>query len=268
MKATVITANKNGSRFLDEAIRSVLAQRGDGVDLEYIVVDGKSTDRSMEIVGQYRNEITAVISEADTGPAAAINKGLRLASGKLVSWLNADDRLAPGALKRVLETAALYPAKSLFFGNCRIIDASGCEIRRGISFFKTLFFPLSSRFTIQCINYISQPAMFFRNSALQSTGFLREDLLAAWDYDFVLRLWQKGGAARIKGPPIADFRWHHASISAGSYMAQFEEEFNIAAKNAGYLAPQTLIHAAVRWGIVGCYGLMAARGRRQREDRR
>lgn len=267
MKVSVITANKNGARFLEEAIQSVLSQRRDGVDLEYIIVDGKSSDHSMDIVRQYRDEIALVISEEDRGPASAINKGLRLATGELVSWLNADDRLAPGALKRVVETAALRPQKPLLFGNCRIIDGGGREIRRRISLFKALFFPLSSRFTIQCINYLSQPAMFFRSEALKKAGLLREDLQAAWDYDFTLRLWRQGGAANIKGAPLADFRWHQASISAKSYRTQFREEFEIAARNAGYLSPQTLIHAVVRWGIVGCYGLMAAHRRRQREVR-
>jgi len=258
MKFTIITPNKNGGRFLEETIRSVISQLEPGVDLEYIVIDGGSTDDSLKIIRSYEQDISQIISEPDQGPVSAINKGLRLASGEIVAWLNADDRYQPGALKKVAQVITAYPGKALCFGACRIIDEDGREIRRGITRFKEAFFPLSSRFAIQCLNYISQPAMFFRRSALKAVGFLREDMVAAWDYDLMLRLWRQGGAAHVSGAPLADFRWHPGSISARKFGTQFKEEFEIAARDAGWLAPQTWIHWIVRWGIVGAYALMAA----------
>ena len=258
MKFTIITTNKNGRRFLEETIRSVISQRGSGVDLEYIVIDGGSTDDSLKIIRHYEQDISQIISEPDRGPVLAINKGLRLASGEIVAWLNADDRYHPGALKKVAQVMAAHPKRALCFGACRIIDEEGREIRRGITRFKEAFFPLSSRFTIQCLNYISQPAMLFRRSALETAGYLREDLVAAWDYDFILRIWRQGGAVHVSGVPLADFRWHPGSISARRFSIQFKEEFDAAARDAGWLAPQTWIHGIVRWGIVGIYMLMAA----------
>ncbi|MBN2570080.1 MAG: glycosyltransferase [Deltaproteobacteria bacterium] len=264
MKLTIITPNKNGGRFLEETIRSVVSHRAPGVDLEYILIDGGSTDGSLEIIRHYERDISQIISEPDRGPVAAINKGLRLASGKIVAWLNADDRYHPGALQRVVQIMAAHPHRALCFGACRIIDEEGREIRRGITRFKEAFFPLSSQFTIQCLNYISQPSMFFRRSALEATGYLREDMVAAWDYDFVLRLWRQGGAVRVPGTPMADFRWHPGSISARKFAVQFREEFHAAAGDASWLAPQTWIHGIVRWGIVGAYTLMAASRRKKR----
>jgi glycosyltransferase involved in cell wall biosynthesis len=264
MKFTIITPNKNGSRFLEEAIRSILAQKAPGVDLEYIVIDGGSTDDSLEITRRYEKDISKIISEQDRGPVSAINKGLRLASGEIVAWLNADDRYHPGALSRVAQTMATHPDKALCFGACRIIDVEGKEIRRGITRFKEFFFPFSSRFTIQCLNYISQPAMFFRRRALEAAGFLCEDMVAAWDYDFILRLWRQGEAVQVPGEPLADFRWHKGSISGRKFSLQFMEEFNIAARDAGLLAPQTWIHWLVRWGIVGIYTVMAASRQRKK----
>lgn len=258
MKVTIITPNKNGGRFLEETIRSVISQKGSGVELEYIVIDGGSTDDSLEIIGRHEKDIARIISEADRGPVSAINKGLRLASGEIIAWLNADDCYHPGALKRVVQAMIKHPDKALSFGACRIIDERGREIRQGITRFKEAFFPLSSRFTVQCLNYISQPAMFFRRSALKTAGYLREDMVAAWDYDFILRLWRHGGAVHVPGAPLADFRWHKDSISARSFSIQFKEEFNTAARDAGRLTPQTWIHWLVRWGIVGIYSLMAA----------
>jgi glycosyltransferase involved in cell wall biosynthesis len=264
MKFTIITPNKNGGRFLEETIRSVISQKKTGVDLEYLVIDGGSTDDSIKIIRSYEQDISQIISEPDRGPVSAINKGLRLASGEIVAWLNADDRYHPGALKRIAEMMAAHPDKALCFGACRIIDEEGREIRRGITRFKEAFFPFSSRFTIQCLNYISQPAMFFRRSALEAAGYLREDMVAAWDYDFILRLWRRGGAAYVQGAPLADFRWHPGSISARKFAVQFKEEFDTAARDAGNLAPQTWIHGIVRWGIVGAYTLMAVSRRKGR----
>ena len=176
--------------------------------------------------------------------------------------MNADDRYHPGTLNRVALAMAARPGKSLCFGGCRIVGEKGEEIRQGITRFKEAFFPFSSRFTIQCLNYISQPAMFFRRTALKAAGYLREDMAAAWDYDLTLRLWRQGGAVRVPGPPLADFRWHPGSISARRFHEQFREEFDAAARDAGRLAPQTWIHWLVRWGIVGAYSIMAAsRGR-------
>lgn len=261
---SIITPNRNGERFLERTIQSVLAQRDDHVDLEYMVLDGASTDGSLGIIEPYKDRIDTVISEPDQGPAAAINKGLRMARGEIIAWLNADDVYHPGALRRVLEAMTRRPKAALCFGSCRIVDEYGREIRRAVTRFKELFFPLSGRFTIQCVNYVSQPAMFFRRRALELAGPLREDLRAAFDYDLTLRLWRHGGAARVPGPPLADFRWHAGSISGSHFHAQFREELQAAARDAGSLAPQTLIHHGVRWGIVGIYALMALRrGRRK-----
>lgn len=262
MKFTIITPNKNGGRFLEETIRSVISLKESGIDLEYILIDGCSTDDSLRIIRSYQQEISQIISEPDRGPVSAINKGLRLASGEIVAWLNADDCYHPGALKKVAEIMDAHPGRALCFGGCRIIDEEGREIRRGITRFKEAFFPISSRFTIQCLNYISQPAMFFRRSALEAAGYLREDLVAAWDYEFTLRLWRQGGAVYVPGVPLADFRWHPGSISARRFAVQFKEEFDAAARDAGILAPQTWIHGIVRWGIVGAYTLMAWYGRK------
>ena len=259
MKFSIITANRNGERFLGESIRSIISQSEDGIDLEYILVDGASTDGSLGIIERYQPQISIFISEPDNGPVDAINKGLMRASGDIVAWLNADDRYHPKALKRVTEAFTAHPEKALCFGRCRIVDEQGREIRHWITRFKEAFFPISSRFTVQCLNFLSQPSLFFSQKAMTATGLLREDLVAAWDYDFVLRLWKQGGAICIKDKtPIADFRWHEDSISGRGFFTQFKEEVEIASKDAGFLAPQTLIHHGVRWGIVGIYSLMAA----------
>jgi len=193
MKFTIITANKNGGRFLERTLLSVITQRESGIDLEYIVLDGGSTDDSLRIIRRYERDISRIISEPDSGPVSAINRGFGLASGEMVAWLNADDCYHEGALAKVAAVMTVNPDKAFCFGACRIIDEEDREIRKGITRFKEAFFPLSSGFTFQCLNYISQPAMFFRRSAQVAVGGLREDMVAAWDYEFMLRLWHQGG---------------------------------------------------------------------------
>ncbi len=262
LKVSIITPSYNGAQFVERSIQSVIRQREDGVQLEHLIIDGGSTDGTLEIFERYAADIDVLLSERDRGPADAINKGLRRATGDVVAWLNTDDWYYPGALRRVVDAMAEHPEKALGFGRCTIVNENDDEIRRGITRFKEAFFPVSSRFTIQSINYISQPAMFFRRSAMDRVGLLREDLKAAWDYEFILRLWRQGGGFHIPGPPLSAFRWHTNSISGQHFRQQFKEEYEVAVADAGRLSLQALLHYGVRWGIVGIYSLMALMRRR------
>lgn len=259
MKVSVIMPNYNGARFLDATVRSILAQREPGLELEFIVVDGASTDGSRALLEPYRSDFTHFISEPDQGAASAINKGFRLATGDIVAWLNSDDLYEPGALRRVAACMAGHPRAALCFGHCPIIDEEGREIRRGVTRFKECCFPFSCRFVIQSINYISQPAMFFRRSALLAAGGLREALTMAWDYDLILRLWRQGGGVWVRGAPLARFRWHPGTLSGRHFRRQFEEELQAAIADAGRWSPQALLHRGVRWGIVTLYSRMNRR---------
>jgi len=203
-----------------------------------------------------------ILIEKDTGPANAINKGFKLATGDVVSWLNVDDFYYQGTLLRVQQMLDNFPKASFCFGSCPIINEQGECIRTSITIFKELFFPVSSNFTYQCINYLSQPSIFFRNSARAKAGLLREDMVAAWDYDFILRLWHFGAAVRVKGTPLAAFRWHEGSISGLNFNIQFKEEYLAAKADAGSFCLQTFLHFLVRWGIVGIYSVMS----RQRKN--
>jgi glycosyltransferase involved in cell wall biosynthesis len=258
MRFSIITPNYNGERFLEETLSSVINQQSDTVELEYIVVDGNSTDGSHEIVNKYAADIAEIIIEDDSGPANAINKGFARATGDVIAWLNADDIYFPATLTRVKEAMEKSPDAALCFGYCPIIDENGREIRSSISTFKEFFYPFSCRFTFQSINYLSQPSLSFNRHAFVQAGFLREDMVAAWDYDFILRIWRAGGSTRVYGKPLAAFRWHEQSISGQHYKVQFREEYEAACSDAGPFSPQAFCHFFVRWGIVGIYSLMAS----------
>ena len=257
MRLSVITPSYNSGRFIEETVKSVLAQRDTpGLELEYIVVDGKSTDNTLEVLEPYRDSIAHLISEPDNGPTSALNKGFRLATGDLLAWINADDVYEPDAFAKCLETMKRHPGRALYFGRCRIVDLEGHEIRRGITRFKNAFFPFSCRPLIQSINYVSQPAMFFTRAAYEKAGELREDLKAAFDYEFILRLWRCGGACAIPSPAISNFRWYPGSISGSTFRRQFQEEFDAAVSDAGRFSPQALAHWFVKHGIIWSYGRM------------
>jgi len=257
MRFSIVTPNYNGEKYLARTLDSILLQKNEGIDLELIVVDGMSTDGSVKILEKYAPNIAHLVIEKDTGPANAINKGFAVASGDIVAWLNADDLYFPGALKRVRQMFERQEGLSLCFGRCPIIDENGAEIRTLITRFKEYFFPLSSQFTFQCINYISQPALFFSREAMVRAGKLREDMVAAWDYEFMLKLWHFGKGAVIPGGPVAAFRWHEQSISGQNYKIQFKEELDAVVAELGRWKLQVLLHHCVRWGIVGAYNGMA-----------
>lgn len=260
MKISILTPNYNGARWLARGMDSVLSQQlAPGDELEYIVVDGGSTDGSQAIAEARRARLAALVSEKDNGPADALNKGFRLATGDLVGWLNADDVYRPGALAAAADAARKHPKAAFFFGKCRIVDEAGAEIRGFPTWVKNACFPFSCRFLIQCINYVSQPASWFRRTALEAAGGLRTDFKAAFDYDLTLRLWRQGGGVRIPGSPLADFQWHPGSISGTHFERQFEEEWRAAVADAGRFSPQAAIHGLVRRGIVACYRFMNRR---------
>ena len=258
MKISILTPNYNGGRWLARGMDSVLAQElAPGDELEYLFLDGGSTDDSLQIAEARRGRLAALVSEKDAGPADALNKGFRLATGDLIGWLNADDVYRPGALAKAIAAAKAHPEAAFFFGKCRIVDENGGEIRGFPTLVKNACFPFSSRFLIQCINYVSQPSSWFRRSALLAAGGgLRTDFKAAWDYDLTLRLWKQGGGVRIAGGPLADFQWHPGSISGTHYERQFAEEWRAAAEDAGKYSVQAALHWCVRHGIVACYRIM------------
>ncbi len=262
MRISVITPCLNAMPYIEDMFASVASQATDGLEIEHIVLDAGSSDGTRKWLEQHGSESARLIFEPDQGPADAINKGLALASGEVLAWLNADDLYAPEALRRVRDAFAGEPDAALCFGHCPIMDEAGREIRRSITRFKEFWYPLASRPMIQALNFVSQPAMFFRRSAFEQTGPLRTDLKAAWDYEFLLRLWRQGRALRIRRPELAYFRWTPSSISGQNFRQQFREEYEAAAADAGRWAPQVMLHWLVRWGIVGIYSLMAA-GRTQ-----
>jgi glycosyltransferase involved in cell wall biosynthesis len=261
-KVTVITPSYNSAKFIEICIKSIAAQRSETFKVRHIIMDGGSTDGTAEVVKPYLNDDTEFISKPDKGPADAINQGLALSDSEFVCWLNADDVYEPGALERATALLEANPKASFCFGYCPIINENGIEIRKFITRFKELFFHVSSKIVLQTLNYISQPSVLFRTSAVREAGELRVDLKAAWDYDFLLRMWSLGPGIRVKSVQ-AYFRWTPQSISGQNFELQFKEAFSAVVKQAGYWKPWIWIHwISIRF-IILLYLIMTFKHRKR-----
>ena len=226
MKISIVTPSFNQAQFIERTIDSVLSQRGD-FELDYRVVDGGSTDGTVEILKKYGDRITWT-SEPDRGQVDAINKGLRQATGDIVSWLNSDDVLVPGALAKVTAAFAAQPSAEWVHGYCEIIDANDRPIRSWIARYKHY---RSRHHTLESLlteNYISQMTVFWRRHVQDEVGLLDGSLKYAFDYHLWLRLAERGAPIYLE-EPIACFRWYEQSKSGEGFVVQMTETSDLGA---------------------------------------
>ena len=178
-RITVVTCSYNQGKFLEETLLSVINQRYP--NLEYIVVDGGSTDNSVEIIRKYESHLTWWVSERDSGQSDALAKGFEKASGEILCWLCSDDLLEQGALVEVGRFFADHDDADVVYGDTIFIDESGTITRR----YKT--FPFSSWLMLNTANYVPQPSTFWRRRIYERVGGLDRSLHMWLDQDLWLR---------------------------------------------------------------------------------
>ncbi|MGH2522047.1 MAG: glycosyltransferase family 2 protein [Anaerolineales bacterium] len=200
---SIITPSYNQAQFLEETIQSVLSQ--DYPRLEYIVIDGGSTDGSVEIIRKYADRLAYWVSEPDQGQTEAINKGLRRAQGEILAWLNSDDLYEPGAVRGAVEVLLAQPQFDLVYADCHYIGADGrlLQTMRAWDFVP--------RRLLTGIPLVIQPASFFTRRALDRAGSLDESLHYVFDHDFYVRMVLAGLNFRRVEAIWARFRLHAAS---------------------------------------------------------
>lgn len=263
-RISIVTPCLNAIATIEETLSSVEAQGYP--DVQHLVIDGGSTDGTLELLRSGRWDVE-VHSGPDQGLSDALNKGLRLATGAVVGWLNADDIYLPGALQAVADAHLADPAAAWITGHCRIIDAESREIRAGVTRYKSALLRRYRYSTLLMQNYISAPATFLATDRLADIGEARLDQRYSMDYDLWLR------AGRISPPAIIDrqiaaFRMAPGTLSMTGFRDQFREHAAISwahANGAERLASG--VNQVLSRGIVATYRLMAWRRARASSGR-
>lgn len=251
MRISVVTPVRNGEKFIRQTVESVINQRGN-FELEYIVCDGQSTDKTLDILAEYSGRI-AVISKKDNSPQEAINNGMDIASGEIKCWLNADDVFLPGTLDKVVNAFRSAKSKDWLYGRCSIIDEHNNEIRKPITLYKNLIGFFYSRNMLLCENYINQPATFWRTGLWKKAMPLSPKYKAAWDYELWLKMARESKAIHLR-EKLSLFRRHSDSISEKHFVQQFSEEYEIAASYGNFL--HRVFHKLNQIKIVAIYKML------------
>lgn len=225
-KISVITPSFNQEAFIERTIRSVLDQGY--LNLEFIVADGGSTDETITILRKYERQLTWK-SEPDHGQSDAINKGLRMATGDILGYLNSDDMLLPGSLQAVADGFRVHPESVWLTGYCKNIDADDKEIQSFARSYKNLLLRHYRPWTLVMINYISQMSTFWRRSAMSTVGLFSVDHQLVMDYDYWLRL-NKLGPPLILRQDLSAFRLQKSSKSSNRFVQQFRESAAVGMK--------------------------------------
>ncbi len=160
---SIVTPSYNQGRFLEATLHSVLEQ--DYPNIEYLVVDGASTDDSVEIIRRHADRLAWWVSEKDSGQSEAINKGLQRARGEFIGWLNSDDVYQPGAVSAAVAAFMSNPGAAVVYGNALSIDADGTP-------FNIMRARQYTLVDLMAFNIICQPAAFMRRSVVEQVKYL------------------------------------------------------------------------------------------------
>lgn len=238
-RITLVTAVRNGVKYIEDTIRSVVAQ--DYPNLEYIVADGGSTDGTVEIIRKYEKHISRWTSEPDTGVYDALNKGFAGSTGEIMGWLNASDMLQPGGLHVVGGVFAAMSAVEWITGHPTRFDVSGKRM-------DVLPLPRWSRarFLAGADKYIQQESTFWRRSLWEKAGgALSTEFRAEGDYELWVRFFRHARLYTVDAL-IGGYRTHEDALSS-SDIARYDRICDEIARREARNAPWSAVLKAFRW---------------------
>jgi len=213
-RITVVTPSYNQAAFLERTIRSVLDQGYQ--NLEYIIIDGGSTDGSVDIIRRYADRLAFWGSEPDRGQTDAINKGLRRATGEWVAWQNSDDIYYPGAFHDLAAAAAKHPQAGLIIGDMMLIDEHDSPLR------DIRYVTPSYRALLAEGMLLANQASFWRRRIQTEIGLLDESMNYAFDYEWFLRLTEHCRGAHVNR--IWGALRRHGETKTSNHAPRFAEE--------------------------------------------
>lgn len=251
-KVSIVTPSYNQAAFIGATIESVLSQAGH-FEIEYQVMDGGSTDGSVDVIRRYAEQVKAGtwpvqcagltfdwVSQRDGGQSDAINQGLRRATGDILSYLNSDDAYAPGAFERVTQAFGQYPEADFIYGDGDVIDENGCRQWEWLSRpydhrLMTSYHYLWNDFT----NYIMQQATFWRRSVLDRIGYIDETFHFGMDAEYWIRAGHAGLKLQHVPHKLGLFRFIQGTKSLSSPTAFWADYLEIFRR---YRRPGSLSH--------------------------
>jgi len=222
---SIIVPSFQQGPFIRECLNSLVTQ--DGVNLEVIVFDSCSSDETREILEEF-NHLVDLHIEKDLGQAHAINKGLKKCRGRVVGFLNSDDFLLPGSLRKVLDCWALNPSIDLLYGKAKYVGIDGSFLND----YRTQDWNWGN-FLGEC--FICQPAAFWSRRIMEKIGLLDQNLHCSLDYDYWLRIVQAGGLVRHLDVYLACSRDYPQTKTRNLRNIVFIENFEISLKRLGYV---------------------------------
>jgi len=225
-KISIVTPSFNQAQFLEETIRSVILQNYP--NFEYIIIDGGSTDRSIEIIKKYSRWLKYWISEPDNGQSHAINKGFARADGKIFGYINSDDFYEPGTFQTIAEVFIKNPNCNLVAGECIILNGDITS-----RFIKPWWPQNLSHFVKKTYSStFAQPASFWTKTIFNQLGGFDESLNYCFDREFFLRMGLKGISPFLIPQKIARFRKHPDSKTMKQGIEFHRESVKILFKHA------------------------------------
>lgn len=245
---TILTPSLNSARTIERTLESVRAQGYP--DVEHLVIDGGSTDGTLDVLRGAAG--VRWISEPDDGLSHALNKGLAMARGDVVGWLNADDFYLPGSLRAAGGALAARPDAEWLTAPCLIVDAADSEIRSLVTRYKRALLRRYSRRSLIAQNFVAAPSTFVRTAALREIGGFDQALGLAMDYDAWLKLAVRGDPV-VLDRPLAAFRMAEGSLSMASFREQFREHAAIGRRHGADHRLAVAVNAVVSRLIVLAY---------------
>jgi hypothetical protein len=204
-RISIITPSYNQGHFIEETIRSVLSQNYP--NLEYIIIDGGSTDNTVEIIKKYESSITYWMSEPDRGQTHAINKGLERATGKILAYLNSDDYYLPGTLHAVAEYFVNHPEIDLLHGRCSYVNTEGKPIGEQFATIHTFDEIIDLWGVWWHGRQFVQPEVFWTKRIGDRVGLFNESLYFVMDYEYWCRILLAGGKVGSVDRSLTCFRF-------------------------------------------------------------
>ena len=213
LRVSIVAPSLNQGRFIERSILSVLNQEHPG--LEYLVVDGGSTDETLSILRRYEGALRWV-SEPDRGQADAVNKGLLAATGDVIGWLNSDDVYRPKAVETVCAFLAARPDIDVVYGEADLIDEHDQVLGR-------YYTRPWNRARLRDTDFLCQPAVFFRRRVIEHYGLLDDQLQYCMDYEYWLRLAFGGARFAYLQPILAGSRLYPSNKTLGDRLRVHRE---------------------------------------------